>query len=616
MNKSPLSGGLGLNYSTTLVGQNRMQMITEGLATVTEAVDDPGRADVNAVIQRSATEWAQGLKSRTLSATERMELASVVAQLTTETLRHVFRPAHVKALAASTALSNARDIYQSERAFFDSVEPEHIDQAVTGMNTQKAAQSFAGLGGLAATLGVPRLHDGWFRINVTSTSRGDAQSGDTEFRVRPDFVPWEVAKEEMELGGALELQRFAEILTKNSTGVMSASYALLDVASGSSKPIDWPGYLGTDDRSMLLDSGVKRRLHAIAYDLLPVWQRTADSLPEQIPFDAPEHAEVKANLEAIHKRFSLNSPTYNEFDSLSPAQKAGNIPALMAAIDGLLTADRTVRRVLDHGIVNRHGVAEEAFLLQRHLFHSIKVAQAMSSNPGPHTFSDINKMLARVVADEGSLLAAHAAGVRADRTGGPKQLGQLYQVYYSAAQRAGDEFRPGGGGPSEAANVARDHIGQLMKALGHTGKTDVLQKKGESVLKRATMGDMVAVLQREFGREDVDGKTVANIQAYVEGDGYFKPKFDAEPNLKKEKPALSGEEQETLGHILRLANATWKVGQGHRVVKSGDDSRGSPTERGNVFNPYDLLLASFDDPAEALFVGPVKDWLIIKGSVD
>ena len=46
------------------------------------------------------------------------------------------------------------------------------------------------------------------------------------------------------------------------------------------------------------------------------------------------------------------------------------------------------------------------------------------------------------------------------------------------------------------------------------------------------------------------------------------------------------------------------------------DSRGSPTERGSVFNPYDLLLASFKDPSESLFVGPVKDWLILKGALD
>ena len=61
-------------------------------------------------------------------------------------------------------------------------------------------------------------------------------------------------------------------------------------------------------------------------------------------------------------------------------------------------------------------------------------------------------------------------------------------------------------------------------------------------------------------------------------DAYFRPKFDAAKGLTVEEPALSPAERKELAQVLRLANATWKVGQGHLVMSRGDDSRGSPTE--------------------------------------
>lgn len=607
---------LGQNYSTTLVGADRVKAIQGGIAEVLGKVQEPGRPDLAAAIQNIAFQYAQGYESRTLSTAQRMELATAIAQSAVSILSSAFQEADVKAQSAATALRDAEQVFESERSFFQSLEPERIDKSISTMDLAAAERGFAGLGGLA-TIFAGRLHDGWFRVNVTTTARGEGQDG-TEFRVRPDYVPFSVAENEMEKGGAAELQRFTQILTRSAVGLVNASDALLDVAAGSAVPQDRAGYLGAEERSLLLPPEVRRRLHAIGYALFPLWEQSANSAPAGIPFDAPEHAEVKRVLEAIHKRFSLNNPGYVPFDQETPARKAGNIPTLLAVVDGVLSADRLSRRILDYGIVGPHGVAGEAFLLQRHLFHSVKVAQGLSQ--GGREFKDINRVLARGVADEAALLAAHAAGVRSNE--GVK-LDRIYGVFFEAVERAGNEFRPGGRGASGAAEAALAAAPKLLGAMQAKGKKTTpagdlgpLRKHAESLVERATGGDLLAILRDEFGRSDVSAADFAKMKVHADADAYFKPKFEAAKGLSVEEPALSPAERKELAQILRLANATWKVGQGHLVMAKGDDSRGSPTERGSVFNPYDLLLASFKDPSESLFVGPVKDWLILKGALE
>lgn len=222
------------------------------------------------------------------------------------------------------------------------------------------------------------------------------------------------------------------------------------------------------------------------------------------------------------------------------------------------------------------------------------------------TFGSRNRYHAKSIGFESGLAAAKAAGVTDATT-----LRRVTKVFTSASLKSGLTFRRaftktgakvGANEPvykkamNAAGPVASQALVRLAFALNKQGrlnktKKQAIKREVKSMLNGARVEDLAAMVAKDLGlKVKVTGaEVVKNVQGLIPKDDWaygdiakMKVRAKGEKSLGKSQLAL-------LNAGIRLANATWKAGQVHRAAWEGNDSRVSPSQRGGVYNPYDVL---------------------------
>lgn len=204
-----------------------------------------------------------------------------------------------------------------------------------------------------------------------------------------------------------------------------------------------------------------------------------------------------------------------------------------------------------------------------------------------------------------------------------ENLPQLESVFIKAAEEAGQKFAPAfdeAGKPikenegqykqamNAAGEVALNHLPDAVKAVGvqvysesADKMIDVSADQIKDSLRRADFKDVLEYTSyeiiRNFPRDTVDAarqtldysqNTIKEILHETAKGDYFEDRIDSIP-INETREAQTESDQQILDTAIRLANATWKVGQVHRAAWEGNTSRIDPNKRGGVFNPFDLL---------------------------
>jgi hypothetical protein len=220
---------------------------------------------------------------------------------------------------------------------------------------------------------------------------------------------------------------------------------------------------------------------------------------------------------------------------------------------------------------------------------------------GKTSFGARNRLHAKAVAHESSGLTAEALGLT------PRQRRALGRIFKSASLKSGAAFagaftrsgrpvRANKGAYDRAMNVAGPVAsGALVKVAALIGepRTPVrqLRKTVNATLNNARVEDLTAMVAHDLGlaQRPSGAQVIRDIRGLI-------PKGDwAYGDIAKMKTRASGEQAlkssqlKLLNAGLRLANATWKAGQVHRAAWEGSRSRITPSERGGVYNPYDVL---------------------------
>ena len=225
--------------------------------------------------------------------------------------------------------------------------------------------------------------------------------------------------------------------------------------------------------------------------------------------------------------------------------------------------------------------------LQQFLVSEAKDALEMSI-----TFEGRNDRMAKAVGQESGLLAAKSVNK-------PEAADRLVGIFTQASVESGQTFAPAfdeagrqvegkdkeyKGAMNAAGEVALRHLPEALQAAGIEG-VDI-----NELLGGATFDDILKVTAEQLGVEVPDGMKSAEIKKSLhesaKGD-YFEDQIDSLPFGKK-GAELSDQEKQALDISVRLANATWKVGQVHRAAWEGNNSRIDPAKR-EAFNPFDLL---------------------------
>lgn len=222
--------------------------------------------------------------------------------------------------------------------------------------------------------------------------------------------------------------------------------------------------------------------------------------------------------------------------------------------------------------------------IQRYL-----TSEAKSALKAP-TFTARNNRMAKAVSLESSVLTAKSIG--------NDELAQPFeQVFSIATLEAGQAFA---GAFDELGNPVQEQSEAYQEAIKAAGGIaykhipEALTLAGievdiDDVLRKSDFGDIVRLAAIELGvnaPQELNPATVIQSLHETAAGDYFESKIDSLPF--SDKQPLTEAEQKALDIAVRLANATWKVGQVHRAAWEGNDSRIDPAKR-EAFNPFDLL---------------------------
>lgn len=218
------------------------------------------------------------------------------------------------------------------------------------------------------------------------------------------------------------------------------------------------------------------------------------------------------------------------------------------------------------------------------------------------TFLDRNNRMADVVASVAAPLTARSIGR-------PDTATRLESVFLQAARTAGETFRPAFVEDGSPIASAEGEYKTAMKAAGGIARTrlpEALSAVGIEVgdvgrlLQDVTFDQVVQVTAEQL---KVDTPLTAQPDAVKQllhdvtpSDDYFASEIDRLPFSAKERK-FSPAEIQALDIAVRLANATWMVGQVHRAAW-GETDRIDPAKRWS-FNPYDLLKQEMYDRLSA-----------------
>ncbi|OGH10351.1 MAG: hypothetical protein A2857_05570 [Candidatus Levybacteria bacterium RIFCSPHIGHO2_01_FULL_36_15] len=212
---------------------------------------------------------------------------------------------------------------------------------------------------------------------------------------------------------------------------------------------------------------------------------------------------------------------------------------------------------------------------------------------GQFTFDARNSRMAKAVGLESAILAAKS-------TGHVDAADRLRDIFTQASEEAGSTFSGAfdetgrkledkndiyNSAMSAAGQVALRHLPAALEAIG--SNVDV-----QTLLRDTDFNDVLRLTARELGQPVPQGLTPEEVKRSLhetaKGD-YFEDQIDTLPF--SDKPQLTKQQEQTeqtLDMAVRLANATWKVGQVHRAAWEGNDGRINPAKR-EAFNPFDLL---------------------------
>lgn len=230
------------------------------------------------------------------------------------------------------------------------------------------------------------------------------------------------------------------------------------------------------------------------------------------------------------------------------------------------------------------------------------IERARDSLAAP-TFAERNAIASQAVAQESALLAAWAVGAK-----DYDSAGLIYDIFKKATLEAGELFKPAFNergekietkqkeykkAMSEAAVIACKYLGELMWVLPPAAQRansspEELKKSALDVLRRACVEDVcqaIAIENFPVSGHQSAGEMHQAFKEVVDQDDYFYGKIDSMENRFNEHRFL------TLA--MRLANATWRVGQPHRAAWEGNDSRINPSAQGRegMYSPFDVLRA-------------------------
>lgn len=206
------------------------------------------------------------------------------------------------------------------------------------------------------------------------------------------------------------------------------------------------------------------------------------------------------------------------------------------------------------------------------------------------TFKSRNERMAKAVGKESALLTAKSIGQA-------EVSGRLEEIFTYAATESGQAFS---GAFDELGKKLEDRGDDYNRAMNVAGEVALrhlpaaLETCGinvdiQSLLGNADYNDVLRITARQLGQPAPEGLTPEQIKQSLhetaKGD-YFESQIDTLPFTDKQP--LTQQEEQALDIAVRLANATWKVGQVHRAAWEGNDGRVNPTKR-EAFNPFDLL---------------------------
>ena len=232
-----------------------------------------------------------------------------------------------------------------------------------------------------------------------------------------------------------------------------------------------------------------------------------------------------------------------------------------------------------------------------------------------YNFQERSSNMATAVSYEAANLAVIAIGK-------PLKPDELFNVFLKATQKAAELFKPcftPEGMPIKekgadyknatkaAGRVALEYLPEALDLL-LTNDDRTLLKKNEiiRIVKSATLDDMVGIATETLKRWGVlseesikalneklrnlsPEEIKRRLGEIIPKDDYFYQQISDIPFREETNIERRPIEIIILDMGIRLANATWKVGQVHRAAWEGNTERIEPTKRGGVFNPYDLL---------------------------
>lgn len=206
------------------------------------------------------------------------------------------------------------------------------------------------------------------------------------------------------------------------------------------------------------------------------------------------------------------------------------------------------------------------------------------------TFEARNGKMAKAVGKESALLAAKSIGQ-------PEVAEKLEEVFAQAATESGQTFAGAYDETGRKLEEKSDKYNKAMNAAGEIALRNLPAALGasginvdiQSVLRNTDYNDVLRLTARELGQPIPQGLSPDQIKQSLhetaKGD-YFEGQIDSLPFTDKQP--LTEQEEKGLDIAVRLANATWKVGQVHRAAWEGNDGRINPAKR-EAFNPFDLL---------------------------
>lgn len=232
------------------------------------------------------------------------------------------------------------------------------------------------------------------------------------------------------------------------------------------------------------------------------------------------------------------------------------------------------------------------------------------------SFKKRNSIMAKAVSFEAAKLAAIPYSDLSDTT---EKI--LFDFFLNATRKAGMLFKDSfdsQGNPiknnkakyenavKNAGKIALDYLPKVVNEINNYIFSDnkpIDQNAITQIVKSATFNDMVVIIEKILSRwgilreKDIEQLNINELSPeqikdklrnIISNEDYFYGNIE---NISFAESGQKSEEEKIkiLELAIRLANATWKVGQVHRAAWEENDDRINPKKR-EVFNPLDLLI--------------------------